>query len=278
VLPTFLVIGAMKSGTTSLYEYLKAHPQVVMSRKKEPDFFVEELNLRRGMVWYEEQFACASLQAVAFGEASTSYTKYPLFRHVPSRIAKAIPDVRLIYLIRDPIERMRSQYLHELLLGDVREPIDTALLSDTRYRDFSNYALQLSQYLEYFPREQILVVQAEHLRNDRRAVVRQIGDFIGVSSLEMLSDLDREYHNTSKKRVPRPVLRRIIESTAYVRMSPWMPRWVKRFGRERLQAGVPADRGRLSDQLRYRLEEMVREDVQTLKPLMGPQFDGWGIA
>ena len=273
------MIGArVKSGTTSLYEYLKAHPQVVMSRKKEPDFFVQELNLRRGMVWYEEQFACASLQAVAFGEASTSYTKYPLFRHVPSRIAKVIPDVRLIYLIRDPIERMRSQYLHELLLGEVREPIDTALLSDARYRDFSNYALQLAQYLEYFPRAQILVVQAEHLRNERAAVVGRICDFIGVSSLELPSDLDREYHNTSKKRVPGALPRRIIESNAYVRMSPWIPRWLKRFGRERMQRGVPVDSGQISDQLRCRLEEMVREDMQSLKPLMGPQFDGWGIA
>jgi hypothetical protein len=90
-----------------------------MSDLKEPDFFVTELNWGRGVRWYEQQFVGAD-GAVAVGEASTSYSKYPLYRDVPSRIADTIPDVRLIYLIRQPIERIRSQYLHQRLLREER--------------------------------------------------------------------------------------------------------------------------------------------------------------
>lgn len=278
MLPTFLVIGAMKSGTTSLYEYLNGHPHVLMTKKKELDFFVDELNYGRGLGWYKQQFADADNQTIAAGEASTSYTKYPVFQNVPRRIAETIPAARLVYLVRDPIERMRSHYLHEVLLGEEDRPIEAALLGDPRYRAFSNYALQLSQYLEYFPRGQLLVVQAEHMRNDRDATVRQIFEFIGVPAMGTTPDLTNEYHETSNKRVPRPFVRRIMSSSTYVRLSPLIPRRIKRFGRERLEHGIPADRGKMSEDLRARLTEMIRDDVLALRQLWGPQVDGWGLA
>src|SRR5205809_5721571 len=81
-LPTFLVIGAMKAGTDSLWHYLRAHPRVHMSETKELDFFVSELNWRRGLPWYRSRFSGASADAVAVGEASTSYSKHPVYAGV----------------------------------------------------------------------------------------------------------------------------------------------------------------------------------------------------
>src|SRR5207244_11766706 len=87
MLPTFLVIGAMKSGTTSLYRYLQAHPDVYMSEEKELNYFTGGQNWERGVSWYEAQFEKAG-SARAIGEASTNYTNYPQIAAVPERIAR----------------------------------------------------------------------------------------------------------------------------------------------------------------------------------------------
>ena len=91
-LPNFLVIGAMKAGTTSLYHYLRDHPQVFMPDTKEVNFFNPLRNWRHGVSWYEEQFRAAPAEALAVGEASTSYTKYPWVKDVPERITSVLGD------------------------------------------------------------------------------------------------------------------------------------------------------------------------------------------
>jgi hypothetical protein len=95
-MPNFLVIGAMKGGTTALYRYLQPHPEVFMPPVKALEFFVAEANWRRGAQWYRRQFAGAGSNEVAVGEASNAYTKYPRFMGVPERIAAQIPDVRMV--------------------------------------------------------------------------------------------------------------------------------------------------------------------------------------
>lgn len=277
MLPNFLVIGAMKAGTTSLYEYLRSHPQVFMPDKKELDFFVSELNFDRGRTWYESQFDDAG-NAAAIGEASTNYTKYPIFAGVPGRIANVVPDARLVYAIRHPIERMRSQYLHERLLGEERMPIERALVRHRRYRDFSNYGMQISQYLDHFPREQLLVICAEDLRGNRSAVLRRICRFLGIDENWRGPVVEREFHRTAEKRVPRSPLRGIIRSSVYVKISPFVPRPVKRFGRRFLTKGTDFSRAQFSDGLQERLEDMVRDDVRALRAYLGDEFHGWGIA
>ena len=91
--PDFIVIGSMKSGTTSLYRWLSAHPDIGMSRDKETDYFVAEKSFGRGPEWYAAQFAPGSK---IYGEASPNYSKVDDFRGVPARIRAALPDVRLI--------------------------------------------------------------------------------------------------------------------------------------------------------------------------------------
>lgn len=113
MLPNFLIIGARKAGTTSMYYYLQAHPQVYMSPEKELKFFVPEKNWTRGVAWYEQYFDEAG-DAIAIGEASPSYTRYPRSRGIPALIAEVLPKARLIYLVRHPVDRMVSHYLANL--------------------------------------------------------------------------------------------------------------------------------------------------------------------
>ena len=177
MLPNLLVIGAAKCGTTSLHEYLNAHPEISMSREKELDFFVAEKNWGRGVGWYEAQFE----DAPARGESSVSYTAFPEYRGVPERIGEALPEARLIYLVRDPVERIVSHFLHH----SIRNPgssLDELASSDLgrRLLDVSRYWTQLSRYLEHFPPEQILVVDTDDLRARRRETLQRIFAFVGV--------------------------------------------------------------------------------------------------
>src|SRR3972149_601739 len=108
--PTFLIIGAMKTGTTSLYHYLAHHPQVHMPRQKEMDFFSEPAIWRLGWERYLGQFASAPSSAVAIGEASTSYTKFPEFSYFLCWIADQRALLRFPYRSPSPVERIHSQY------------------------------------------------------------------------------------------------------------------------------------------------------------------------
>lgn len=109
-LPDFIIIGAAKAGTTSLYEYLVRHPSLCMSNPKEPEFFAREDVYARGQHWYESLFAQARPDQ-RVGEASTLYTRSPDAVHVPDRMKRMLPDVKLIYMLRNPVQRAYSYYV-----------------------------------------------------------------------------------------------------------------------------------------------------------------------
>jgi hypothetical protein len=177
--PTFVVLGAMKSGTTSLHRYLGSHRDVFVPELKEIEFFSEEDRWRRGVEWYERLFEPGA-SAKARGEVSTGYTKFPRYPESAARLQAVVPDARLVYLVREPIDRMRSHYVHNVLQGIERRPIDDALTSEANYAHTSSYATQMARYLEHFDREQLLVVFAEQLRVDRASTMATVFRFIGV--------------------------------------------------------------------------------------------------
>jgi hypothetical protein len=289
-LPDFVVIGAMKAGTTSLFEYLRAHPDVYMSPLKEVDYFVRELNWSRGIEWYARQFRRGE-GVRAVGEASPSYTKYPEYAGVPERMTRLLPDARLIYLVRDPIERIRSHYQHRAMTGSETAPIDVAVLHDARYIDPSRYAMQLERYLRWYPRDRILVIASEELRDDRVATMRRVHDFVRVDPSFVAPTIEREYYRTQERAgYPTYVwwLRRHLK-----RVIPPNRRWrLRRSMNRHLPDGlVPTPEGRnhsphpenvpravIDPALRERLVEMLREDVMRLRAHMSHDFDGWGIA
>ena len=201
MLPTFLVIGAMKAGTTSLYAYLGAHPDVFMADPKELDFFVEGKNWERGLEWYEERFAAAG-GAAARGEASTNYTKHPFFPGVPERIRPVLPDARLVYVVRHPIRRMVSQYLHHVAEYGERSPAPEVLLTNPMIFACSDYAMQIERYLEHFPREQLLIVTSEDLHDRRAETLRRIYGFLGVDADRTPPNVGEKLHRTEEKAAP----------------------------------------------------------------------------
>jgi hypothetical protein len=279
-LPTFLVIGAMKAGTDSLWQYLRAHPDVTMSETKELDFFVSELNWRRGLDWYRRQFAptASPRDACAVGEASTSYSKFPTYDGVAERICATLPGILIVYLIREPVDRIRSQYQHQVLLRLEGRPLARAVLEDPSYVDFSRYAMQLERYLRRLPQDRLLVVASEDLRTDRRATMERVLRFLGVDAPLPDGALRAEHHATAAARVPRRGMEVLQSLPGYRALSRRQLRWLRSSTASLRTRGLDASvaAAAIHDDVRDRLRERLLPDVERLHALLGPSFSGWG--
>ncbi|MDY7015906.1 MAG: sulfotransferase [Cyanobacteriota bacterium] len=200
-MPNFIIIGAAKSGTTALYQYLQQHPQIYMSPVKEPQFFAfegEQLNYQGVGVAinqsittledYQTLFQDAANE-IAIGEASALYLYVP---KAPERIKYYLPDVKLIAILRNPIERAHAAFLH--LIRDGREPFNDfkqALEAEPirienhwgflwRYRDMGFYALQLKRYLKNFDRSQLKIYLYDDFLASPLPLLQDLFDFLGV--------------------------------------------------------------------------------------------------
>jgi hypothetical protein len=269
-IPNFLVIGAMKAGTTSLYHYVKIHPQVFMPPAKELDFFVEELNWRRGLEWYKRQFERGTHDMVALGEASTSYTMYPHYQGVPERISKHLPDVRLIYVVRSPIERIRSHYQHNVISGTERRSIDEAVFENPAYVDYSRYAYQIEQYLEYFSRDRLLIITSEQLGRARLAAARSVYEFLGVDPGFIPPNLGHDFYRSDERTSYPPLVaflrRNLKKRLPLLRLSTLdsVGQHFKRLSREGHENG-PATSFEMKHETKLKLEELLATDQDRLR-------------
>jgi hypothetical protein len=201
MLPDFLIIGAQRGGTTSLHRYLCAHPGVLPATKKEIRFF--DLNFARGLDWYRAHFP---LQAARFfrpgrvvtGEATPYYLYHPA---APHRAREVAPGVRLLALLRNPVDRAVSHYHLEIRAGHEDLPFQAALerelekqaagqapedeetsLTHRRQSYLSRgvYADQLQRWMSAFPREQLLVLSSERFYAEPAAVIEEALAFVGL--------------------------------------------------------------------------------------------------
>lgn len=273
-LPTFVVIGATKAGTTSLYKYLERHEQVFMSPVKELRFFSRDERWRLGPQWYAKQFAGAGEAAVAVGEASPHYTTFPRTRDVPARMASLLPAVRLVYLVRHPVDRAVSHYRHRIASGREHRPVEAALL-DPWYVDESRYAMQLDQYLQHFDRSALLVLDAAELRTSRATTMQRVCEHIGVPPVFPEGTLEDEFnvgdrrvrHKQPRSRVTRRLLR---ESIAFGVSPHWVHRRSFRY-EERQAAPAPV----VPPELRAQFLEFVADDVERMRDWLGQRVEAW---
>ncbi len=194
-LPDFMIIGAAKSATSTLYECLHRHPDIFMSTPKEPEFFSRNSEYSRGLDWYGGLFeACDDGQVC--GEASTTYTRYPLTPNVPKRISRVMPDAKFVYIMRHPVDRAFSHYKHNMRTG-VRMTFEEALASredlyrgwDGRgYLECGKYVQQIKQFLNYFPRDSFLFLLYDDFAASPEAPLEACQRFLGVEVRDLLAD------------------------------------------------------------------------------------------
>jgi hypothetical protein len=196
VLPNFLIIGAARCGTTTLYSHLQTHPDVYLplTKRPEPHFFLKEAEYSQGLPYYEQRFFAAWHGQRAVGEASTSYV---YGEQVPGRVAGALPGVRLICMLRNPVERAFSGYWHSVVSGLETLSFEDALAQEqTRKIEFAGtplgeiapfayverglYHQQLTRWLTMFDRSRLQIILLEDLLARPQQTCSDVASFLGI--------------------------------------------------------------------------------------------------
>jgi hypothetical protein len=278
-LPNLLIVGGLKCGTTSLHHYLNLHPQIAMSRPKELNFFVAELNWDLGQEWYASHF---DRDAPVRGESSPHYTNLPRFSGVAARMHEVLGGrAQIIYMVRNPIERILSHYFHNVGGGYETRPLETALADpDSSYIARSRYAMQLQPYWRTFDHARILVLDNADLGERRAETMRRVFGFCGVDEDFTSEQFEREWETGSGKQeggfrlmdraVRLPGLRAVDRN--FDRL-PESLRWmVERVVHDPGKGAAP--KPELDPALRDRLRDLLADDVADLEEITGRRF-GW---
>jgi hypothetical protein len=244
-----------------------------MSKPKELNFFIEERNWPRGEDWYRRHFDPG---AKVRGEASPNYTAYPQHQGVPERMHSLLPDARLIYVVRDPLERIAAHWVHNYAKrrekGDLRA---TLTHPNTSYVARSQYFMQLQEFLRFYPQDRILVLEQGELRHDAEATLRRIFAFIGVDPSFSHPAFGSERHQTSRK-VRASRLGARLERMGKTRLGKAMPTnaWL---AVDKFLLRRPIERPLVRDALGPELLRVLREDAERLRELTGRDFATWSI-
>jgi hypothetical protein len=271
ILPTFLIVGAAKSGTSSLWHYLKAHPEVFVPEPKEVNFFNDEGVFSRGVDWYASLFAPGAGKK-AIGEASPSY----LYSEAsPARMADIVPRARLIAILRNPIDRAHSHYLHARYYGLERRSFRQAVADEVAgqgwpfYLGFGRYYPQLVKLSRFFPREQLLVLLLDDLIADPVGTFKTLCGHLGIDERVIPGNVG-EVTNTYREPRAAPFLRFVIRTAQRGRLPRrlWRPavKLATREGRT-----PPA----LEPDLRRQLTGYFAEDNDALASWLGRDLDAW---
>lgn len=298
-MPNFLMIGGAKAGTSSLYAYLRQHPQIYLSEVRECDFFAfegqqhpsffgpgDQIAYRRYITAidrYQSLFARAG-DRTAIGESSDLYLDDP---GAARRIRHYLPDAKLIVVLRNPADRAYSQYKH--LVRDGREPLPTfeqALAAEPervangwhpiwhlQARGF--YAAQLEAYSDLFPREQISIHLYEDFQHDPQSVLRRLFEFLGVDpSFRADTSLRYNVSGTPRSELLHAFLARPLAVKDLIK--PLLPAtWRHRIRGRLMNRNIVPDRSRMSPHTRKALTELYREDVLRLQSLIGRDLRSW---
>ncbi|MEM7237797.1 MAG: sulfotransferase [Pseudomonadota bacterium] len=274
-LPDFLLIGAMKAATSTLSAYFEDHPQTFMVAPVEPHFFSHDDNWRKGADWYGTFFQGAAPGQI-IGEGSNSYTASPRFPSAAARIHATVPDVKLVYMVRDPVERIISHWIQNRAdRGDrVSASLDAAVEADPeRFVDQSRYGMQLDPYLALFPRAQIHVGFLEDLQSDPGAFYAGLCTFLGI---ETVAQPGRSKQNTSQgKAAPTRSYDRIKGVPGLRRMARLVPQDLRRAVKRRLFWKPIEGRPAFSPAFERALRAELAEDTARFLGLCGRPPDFW---
>lgn len=191
----------MKCGTTSLHNYLNMHPEIYMHKEKALDFFIDKRNYNKGLDWYSSKFKMNNVKI--YGESSPNYSKYPFFNGVPERIYKHLPRTKLIYIVRDPIERLISHFYHNFAVGREKRKFSECFknLDNNIYIVCSMYFLQINQYLNYFSVDNILIIDSIELLSERNETLNKVFSFLKVDEKFASNEFNNIIHETKKNKI-----------------------------------------------------------------------------
>jgi hypothetical protein len=279
LLPNTFIIGAGKCGTTSLWLYLNRHPDIAFSINKEPAYFVRD-DYRDDLDWYESLFESAAV----VGEASTLYTAYPVYREVPERIHSLVPSPKLIYMVRDPVERAISHYVEHVSQGIESRPAADALCDPDEGRNeyiaMSRYAEQVKQYLRVFPESSMLIFDQVELRDDPHRTLERVFRFLGVDPGVYPPEFETEVRKSEDRRQFTGIGARLRQSRLADRALKliWKlpaPVAIRVVGALKRPVSVPIERPVLDPRVEEELRGRFAPEAEWLRRHTGSEFAYW---
>ncbi len=259
--PDFLIIGAMKSGTSTLAAQLGEQAGIFMSVPKEPNFFSDDDVFARGRDWYASLFDGAAPGDLR-GEASTHYTKLPTYPETVARAQTVLAAPRLVYMIRNPVERAVSHFIHEWSQGVMSDDMTAEFARNPEIVDYGRYAMQIRPWIEAYGADAVHLTSLEAMQADPQGVLSEVADFIGhagpVSWVEA-----RARENVSAERIRKfPLHGLVIDNPVAAGLRRAL---VPQGLRDRIKrARQMHDRPGLPDTLRAALEVTFAEDYAEL--------------
>ena len=277
-LPNLVVVGAAKAGTTSLHNYLDLHPDITMSEDKEMRFFTDP-DCRSWIGQYQDYFKADTRYR---GESTPQYTKWPLFPGVADRLAELAPDARLVYLVRDPIDRLVAEYVEEatwgVMTGDLEEHLVDLEATSNPLVAPSRYATQLRELRRRFGADRILVVDLDTLAGDPAASMAEVFGFLGLPPV----DLDEEAlrpQNAWGSKGALPGWYQALRRPALIRLMHRLPTGqlsrLRAFVRGKVSK--PVERPEPSAETLERLRAVLAPEVAELRETTGLPLAGWSL-
>jgi len=278
-LPAFLIVGSMKSGTTTLFQDIASHPDVFEPLDKDPALLCsDEVLSDSGRAAYERLFRKCQPHQIAF-EASTDYTKIPRRTGAAERARNLLgSDLKVLYIVRAPVARARSQHRHLMDAGVAGPDFDAEVAQNPDYIDFSRYAMQIAPWIECFSESQVRVIKFESYIADRTAIAAQTQAFLGLRPRPDLIDLAAA--NVSEgKEVHTAASRRISRFRGYRTMvRPWLPGPLRRSFKRTLMGTSTSQALPASEHTVARIADETANDVRRISPLIHPPLPSGELA
>lgn len=267
-----LIVGAMKCGTTSLFYYLSEHPSICPCSQKEPNFFANDQNWSKGFSWYQSLWDFEPSKHLVAMESSTHYTKMPDFPNASERISKVGQNVnfKFIYVMRDPIERIESQYTHGLQKNwpSTQQPVEQGISKHSL--ELSKYAKQIDEYYKRFSSEDILLLNFEDLKLDPLGLLKNVCLFLNIDDSFQFARTNKVTNISTEKIIDSPVW------TAIEPIAQYWPWRLRKSVRSTLGKKV-GDKVKLSDGQKAFVLNELNDDLYKLKFSYGIDISRWGI-
>lgn len=268
-----IILGAMKCGTTSLFQYLSKHPEISPCQfKKEPNFFSFTEEWNKGIKFYDSLWEWQENVHQYALEASVSYTKSHIFPDVIDRMNRTKKTFKFIYIVRDPFDRIESHYSHASVDGWKLK--DTSELVAQHAIETTKYYSQIKPYLDVFGKENILILDFQTLKNHPEALMTKVFDFLRIPNNLSEENFESIFNKTSEKRIYRNSEISFIKLNDI--LSSWgikPPRVVKEIFKNLISTQVR--RYELTDQQKEKIVLELHDDLKALRDKCGINLDGW---
>ena len=268
--PNFLIIGGMKCGSTTLFRDLLTNPRIYFPIDKEPENLChDEVLSPAGRARYAAHFAAARSEQIC-AEASTAYTKRPDFEGMAQRALTICgPELRVLYLIRDPLARAISHHYHEYSRGNMPQSIDQAVRDFPALINYSRYAMQAEPWLDVFGPERVRFVRFEQYVTNRSELCARICSFLGVESRPDLIEADKVFNKSEGKAVMGGPWRHVAYSRLYRKViRPVLPMRFKDRFKETVLPKAPERPAPPTDETVEFIRAQVADDQARLAELL----------